>query len=157
MPVNEISLSGATLAELTEATLAKGASFRFKAKGCSMSPFIKDDDVITISPAPGSSLGFGKPAAFINPKTGKFAVHRIVGGQKDRYLLKGDNAPHADGLITRENILGIVTKVERCGKSTSLGLGPERRLIAFLSRSGFLNLIFWCWRIIPHFLRKFLL
>ena len=38
------------LTALVRAVLDKGASFRFKAFGVSMTPFIQDGDVITIAP-----------------------------------------------------------------------------------------------------------
>ena len=43
-----------------------------------------------------------------------------------------------DCRIPRENLLGRVTRVERNGKAVWLGLGPERTLIAWLSRRGWL-------------------
>ena len=42
----ELSLSGQALLELTQTVLARGALFRFCAKGLSMYPFIKDGDLI---------------------------------------------------------------------------------------------------------------
>jgi len=51
----ELSISGSTLIELLEAVLSQEASFRFQAKGLSMSPFIKDGDMVTVSPLPPAS------------------------------------------------------------------------------------------------------
>lgn len=131
-----LSLSGRSLTELLQAVLSKGAPFRFRAKGISMSPFIKDGDVVTVFPLPGTSPGLGDVVAFAHPGTGKLVLHRVVGKRGDSYLLKGDNTSELDGLVPEPNILGRVRKVERDGKAVFLGLGPERSLIAFLTRGG---------------------
>lgn len=81
-----------------------------------------------------SSIGFGQPVAFIQPETGRLVIHRVVGKSGNYYLIKGDNIVNSDGLISKENILGCVTSVERNGKKLFPGLSPERFLIAFLSR-----------------------
>jgi len=109
----EISFNSNSLIELIKAASAKGASLRFTAKGFSMSPFIKNNDIVTISPLANLELSSGRVVAFINPQTKKLVIHRIVGKYNGSYLLKGDAVPEADGLIPRENILGIVNRVER--------------------------------------------
>jgi hypothetical protein len=47
---SELFLTGPVFIELLHATLAKGVPFPFRARGSSMHPFIKDGDVITVSP-----------------------------------------------------------------------------------------------------------
>lgn len=157
MRLNEFSFSGIALAELMQATFTKGASFKFQVKGFSMSPFIKDGDVVTISPALNSSLGFGKSVAFIHPETKKLVIHRIVGKNWTGYLIKGDSATKIDGLIPRESILGVVTRVERKNKEILLGLGLERFIIAFLSKTRLLPFIFWSGKLIPVSIRRLVL
>jgi len=103
-----------------------------------MSPFIKDGDVVTISPMSNASPGFGDVIAFIHPRTERLIIHRVVGKIGDAFLLKGESALEPDGLIKKENILGLVTKVERKGTRIFLGLGPERFLIALLTRTNLL-------------------
>jgi hypothetical protein len=128
-------LSGSeVLPELVNEVLSKGVECRLQVKGYSMSPFIKDSDVVTISPMSDSSPGFGEVIAFIHPKTDKLIIHRVVWKSRDACLLKGESALESDGLIKKESILGLVTKVERKGKRIFLGLGPERFLIALLTR-----------------------
>ncbi|MCX5698165.1 MAG: S24/S26 family peptidase [Candidatus Omnitrophica bacterium] len=130
----EFHFSGDALAELLQATLATGTSFRFKVKGFSMTPFIRDNDVVTVSPLLNPLKSFGKMAAFINPETEKLVIHRIVGRDRAGYILKGDNCPQADGVVLQERILGYVTKMERNNRKSNLGLGPERYVIAVISR-----------------------
>ncbi len=145
----EMSLSSAALVELMTAVLDKGRSFRFLAKGFSMSPFIKDGDVVTVSPFLGRKVRLGEVVAFISPQTHALAVHRIIRKQQTRFLLQGDNVPEADGTVSAEKILGFVERVERQGRDVNLGLGPERRVIAFLNRKGWLFQVrYVLWRLL---------
>lgn len=132
----EISLSGAALVELMTAVLEKGRSFRFLAKGYSMTPFIRNGDVVTISPFLGRRANMGEVVAFIHPHG--LAVHRIIGRRTSHYLIQGDNVPEADGMVPERQLLGYVDRVERQGRTVNLGLGPERRVIALLNRKGWM-------------------
>ena len=136
----EGTISNRALSELLQAVLDKGMPFRFRAPGFSMSPFIRDGDVITISrlSESGDSPGLGTVVAFSQPKTGKLVVHRVVVKKAGYFLIKGDNTPCADCFVPRANVLGYVNKVERNGKHVFIGLGPERFVIAFLSRKQLL-------------------
>ena len=136
---DQILLSGTALEELMREVLSRDKRFRFRAKGFSMSPFIHDGDLITVSPLAGTPLAVGEVVAFVNPPTGKLIVHRIVFIKPDGVLIRADNqADRDDDLIAAPNIIGRVTLVERGSKIIRLGLGPERRLIALFSRAGIL-------------------
>jgi hypothetical protein len=63
----------------------------------------------------------------------------VVGKWADSYLLKGDNLPESDGMVPQANILGHVKRVERGSKKVVFGLGPEKVLIAFLTRRRYLT------------------
>jgi hypothetical protein len=133
------SLSGEALQEFLQAVLAKGASFRFEARGQSMHPFIKDRELITISPVNGARLHSGDVVAFCHPKTGRLTVHRIVKKNAQGFLLRGDNCSEADGLIPAGSLLGRVTQVREKNRIVRLGLGPERFFLAWLSRYSLLQ------------------
>jgi signal peptidase I len=151
----ELSLSGLALVQLLRAVLGKGALVRFRAKGFSMSPFIKNEDVVTLSPLQNASPGVGDVIAFVLQETDKLCVHRVVGKKGGFYATKGDNSSEADESVPRENILGFVTRVERGGKEVFLGLGPERFLIAFLgSRGLLLPLILPVWKVVRLFIKR---
>ncbi|MFB0564455.1 MAG: signal peptidase I [Candidatus Aminicenantaceae bacterium] len=138
----ELSLPGQELTRLLQAVLEKGASFRFRARGFSMFPFIKDGDVITVDSLSGGKPRLGDVLVYVNPRTRKIVVHRMIGKRRDCYIIKGDNTPDSDGIIPRENILGRVKRVEREGKRIFLGLGVERVIIALLIRAGILSPFF---------------
>ena len=152
---SELSLSGPALVQLLRAVLGKGAPVRFRAKGFSMSPFIRNEDVVTLSPLQDASPGRGDVIAFVLHGTDKLCVHRVVGKKGNLYVTKGDNSSEADESVPRENVLGFVTRVERDGKEVFLGLGPERYLIAFLGCRGLLfPLLLPLWKIVRPFIRR---
>jgi hypothetical protein len=132
----ELSLSGTSLTELMTSVLAKDRAFRFRAKGWSMSPFVKDGDVITVSPLRGREPRTGEIVAFLHPKSGHAAVHRVVRAAPGTFLLRGDNSEDAEGPLSGERILGVITKVVRDGKRVKGVRGPWSPVIALLSRSG---------------------
>jgi len=145
----ELSLSGPALTEILRIVLAKGVSFKFRAKGFSMSPFINDGDVITISPLRKTSLRCGDVLAFPHSVTNKLVVHRVVDMNGAYLQTKGDNSVDGGELFPASNILGFVTKVERNGRRVLFGLGHERRLIGFLSEKNLLlPLLSSLWRFI---------
>ncbi len=130
----ELPLSGSALLELLQAVLDKGKPFRFCAKGSSMSPFVKDGDIITVSPLSGLSPRLGDVVAYISAETGRLIVHRVIGRRGECCLIRGDSAQEKQDCVAEAYILGRVTRVERNRKTVGLGLGPERRLIALLNR-----------------------
>ncbi len=134
--VGELRLSGQALLELMRAVLARGLPFRFCARGWSMTPFIRDGDVLTVSPLQ-QSPGLGEVVAFVRPGIEKLVVHRVVARHGAASLVQGDaESEYADRLVLRGNLLGRVIRVERNGRNVWLGLGPERVVIAWLSRLG---------------------
>jgi hypothetical protein len=121
--------------ELLRAVLSQGTAFRFRASGSSMCPCIKDDDVIVVAPFPFGALPrLGQVVAFVQPDTCELVVHRVVAKRGCAFLLKGDSLSQADGLVPAANVLGYVVRVERDGQEIRIGLGPERLLIATVSR-----------------------
>jgi signal peptidase I len=131
----EWPLSNRDLTDILAGVAKRGACVRFQAKGFSMSPFIRDGDVVTLSPLKGYLPRLGDTVAFISPATESLLIHRVIGKRGGSTLiLKGDNLPINDGLVPVMNIVAYVLRVERKGKEASFGLGPERVLIALLNR-----------------------
>ena len=135
----ERSLSNQALLSLLEAVLSKGFPFRFKAKGMSMSPFIRNGDVITITSFKQHGPRLGDVVAFKRPETGKLVIHRVVAIKGNRAYILGDSIPNKlDGIFELNELLGHVTCIKRGQKRIWFGLGPERILIAILSRTRLL-------------------
>jgi signal peptidase I len=136
-PGKELSLSGPALVQLIRETLHRRASIKFQATGCSMTPFIWDGDIITISPLTDKSIRRGDVVAFVCPIRKKLVIHRVVRrNRRGEMRIAGDNLPKPDTTVSENNILGRVTSVERKGGEISFGLGVERLCIAMLTRYG---------------------
>jgi len=153
----ELSLGTRPFKELLIEVLHRGAAFRFRAKGFSMSPFIKDGDVITVAPISQDKPRLGDVVAFLDPDTEELVVHRVIGKMdNDRLYIRGDNLPTQKHLVSMSEILGRVKRVEQDRRAMSLGLGPEKALIALLSRKELLlPVLLPLWRIISPFLNRF--
>ncbi len=117
--------------------LEEGMEVEIPMTGDSMSPFIRDFDVVTLAPLGRRPLRAGDVVAF-RRSDGGMVVHRVVALAPERVLTRGDAAPRSDGWIDRGRIVGRVSGLSRGGRRVRLGLGPERVVIAFLSRLGFL-------------------
>ena len=103
-----------------------------------MFPFIRDGDVITVSPLK-SPPRLGDVVAFRPSQRQQLFIHRVIGGKRGSYLIKGDNTAANDGFQSRASILGRVILVERNGRRVYCGMGPERLLIALLVRTNLLS------------------
>lgn len=124
--------------DLLRAAISKGSSFSFRAGGFSMSPFIKDGDMITVAPFGNMLPGSGDIVAFLDSDRNGLTVHRIIDKQGIDFVMKGDNTRAADAPVCESNLLGRVTGIRRRETDRCLGLGPERLLLAVLSRAGIL-------------------
>lgn len=130
----ELRLSNLGQLELLRGMIERGVPLRTPVSGFSMKPFIRDGDVLTIAPLAGRPPEIGEVIAFIQPDSGRLAVHRVVSRTPSGWVLRGDNCPESDGLVPPENLLGWVTAVERGGRRIRFGLGVERSLIGALNR-----------------------
>ena len=115
-----------------------------------MSPFVRNGDVLTLSPLSEAEPRLGDIVGCIHPESGKLVVHRLIGRRGADWIIRGDNSPQADGLIPKNDILGRVIRIERGAKSVSFGMGIERSLIVVLSSQGWI----WIVRSIYLFFRR---
>ena len=133
-------------AEVLKDKLARETSFRFKTTGHSMYPFIREGDSVVVTSLRSKKIHLGDIVAMVHPTSGRLFIHRIIGKDGTYVITKGDNGACADGRIPGQFIFGSVTGIERNGKRLCLGLGPERALIALLSRKEWLHPLFWLLR-----------
>jgi signal peptidase I len=124
--------------ELVRGIAERGASIRMPARGFSMSPFIQDGDMLVIASSKNRKPRFGDVVAFTLPGADRLAIHRIIAKHKNGWLVRGDNSSQADGVVPGEAILGVVTQIERHGRTVRFGLGIERIGIAFFNRINLL-------------------
>jgi hypothetical protein len=133
----EVAVAGEALSGLARAVTSRGLPFRFKAKGGSMSPFLRGGDVVTIRPLVGPPR-FGDIVAFCRPGDARFVVHRVIGSEPGQVLIRGDAVRYDDGWVPADCVLGRVVSALRDGRALRVGLGHGRMFIALLSRAGLL-------------------
>ena len=131
-------LSRPLLAGLLRLTANEGLPIRFQARGGSMRPFIQDGDTITVSPLPRPAPRFGDVVAFLHPVSGQVIVHRVNRREGGRFWTQGDSVGEGEGPMEGSHLLGGVSHIERGGRPRRLGLGPERVLIAAVTRTPWL-------------------
>jgi signal peptidase I len=109
--------------ELSEEVLNREHYLRFRMRGVSMFPSLKDDDIITIKRVdtsdirPGDIIFFAPP--FYKGITHRVIKRTIVDG-KSAFITKGDLCPFFDGYVYPEHILGRLVAVERNGECIKL-------------------------------------
>ena len=127
---------------LARAVLAGGLTLRFRARGISMHPFVRDGDALHVRAVVPEQVRTGDLIFFRNSRD-KLLVHRVVqrveadGGLA--FVAKGDRVRLLDGLIPPEDVLGKVLARERRGKVVDLTAFRWRllnRVLAWLSPFG---------------------
>jgi ribosomal protein S18 acetylase RimI-like enzyme len=123
--VRELSLAQADFVALAAEVLAAGGSLRFRARGGSMTPSIRNGDIVTVEPAAAASLRVGDVA--LCHEGGRALVHRVVGmsaeGETLRIRLAGDAGHGAEERIGPGQVLGRVVRVEPQGHDSLLRRG----------------------------------
>jgi signal peptidase I len=113
-----IACDSAGFAELSVEILGSGKALRFRARGYSMHPLVRDGDVLLVQPAEPSALRRGDLVLFRNRK-GEMVVHRMIRrvGRNGalRFEFKGDRLTGPDELVPVTQIFGQVSSLERDG------------------------------------------
>ena len=122
-------LKAADFDGLVREVLGKGGGLRFRARGTSMRPFIRDGDVVLVEPAVPSGLKRGEIVLCRRP-WGSHTVHRLVRLQSSAeglsLITKGDNAAFCDLPIPVTEMMGRVVEIERNGRCLRLDRGTGR-------------------------------
>ncbi len=114
---------------IAQEVLGRGRILRFKAKGGSMSPFIRNGDVVEVVPAKGK-INLGDIILY-RSSYGNPVVHRVIQRNKESIITKGDSVPSSDEPILSEQVLGRVVAVEKNGWRMRLD-SPMVRLLNIL-------------------------
>src|ERR1700681_1593409 len=93
--------------EITRELLEQGLRVRFQARGASMSPAIRDGEVVEITPVIVSKLR--KDDIVLTRSKNGFRLHRIVvaDSSKDAFVTRGDCGREDDPTLKGAQILGL--------------------------------------------------
>ena len=93
------------------------------ASGYSMFPFMRNGDLLTISPVPMEEIQIGDVAVF--ERNNDWISHRVIDIRKTNnettLILRGDTCIQNDPLVTKENYIGKTLSFERGGKVYEVG------------------------------------
>ncbi|WP_455668032.1 S24/S26 family peptidase [Phocaeicola sp.] len=109
----------AEVLELAKECLAKGEQVVIRIRGNSMYPFLCDStDLVALEAPVSDSLKRGNIVLFRYKN--QYLLHRIINKKGANYYLRGDNnwSFHLE-TCKKENIYGIVVKVNRNGREIS--------------------------------------
>jgi len=116
---------------LEREVLERGGSFRFRARGWSMMPFVHPGDVLLVERVDPARLRPGAIIVFHRAGTTN-TVHRLIRKvERDgRVVLiaRGDNLNRPDEPIGAEQVLGRVVEIHRDGQRIRLDTGPGHLL-----------------------------
>ena len=126
---------------ITQEVLARGRVLRFRAKGGSMSPFIRNGDVVQVLPVK-ERINFGD-VVFYRSSCGDPVVHRVIQTNKESIITKGDSVLCSDRPVLSKHVLGQVVSVEKNGWRIRLDRPMGKLLnILFATISPFSFLIY---------------
>jgi uncharacterized repeat protein (TIGR01451 family) len=132
--------------ELADELLARGARFRFQAKGRSMWPLIGDGEILHVQSANARRLRVGDIVLF--RQGAEFKAHRIIGKQKHKkheervkqqervqtqFITRGDASQDADGAITGGQIVGKIIAKECSNSGAIIRLDGLAARLSFFS------------------------
>ena len=137
IPSPERTLTGRHALDVVRDVLNTGAAVRFSLETHHMCPCIKQGDLVTLSPMRVSSR-VGDVVGYDPPNAHGLAIGRVVGRQKDSYLMRCDTPAGPIEEIPYAWILGYLSGIERDGRRVTFGLGPERVILGLMSRWGLL-------------------
>jgi len=124
LPNGQLKLSGKEFADLSAEVIGTSASIRFRARGGSMSPFIRAGDVLTVDPVRPEEIGRGDVVLY-RSAGGRALAHRVLGRRGHHYLIRGDGSAGKCEIVSCHEILGKVNRIDRDG-----ALVPPRRTLA---------------------------
>lgn len=100
--------------ELIVDLLRQGHAVQFRARGDSMHPVIRENDVVHVEPVDRATIVRGDVVLALAGRG--LTAHRVVKRKGATIVMRGDNAPANDDPIDESQVLGRVTHVLRNGR-----------------------------------------
>ena len=127
--MRELKLDGNAFADLAAQILRQGGSFQFRARGSSMTPFIRDGDLLTIAPVDAADLQIGDVALY-RTRRDRVVAHRVVGrameGGEPLLETRGDARLDSDSPVPADDVLGRAVRLRRGDRAFRLDRGLWR-------------------------------
>jgi ribosomal protein S18 acetylase RimI-like enzyme len=119
-----VILPSRELMPVIRAALERGQRVRLTANGSSMTPFIRDGDVVELEPLHAAwTLG---DIVLAESAAEHYVIHRIVRLVGDRVWLRGDAQAQREGPVPRQAVLGRAVTASRNGRVRALDRGWRR-------------------------------
>jgi signal peptidase I len=129
----------AAFVEVVSDLLARGHSVRFRAKGSSMTPTIREGEAITVAPVRPAEIRRGDVVLYLVGQS--VTAHRVVSVKREPggallFVTRGDASASCDEPVGEAALLGIVAAVERGGRVLDPAAGPARAWAVMRSRAA---------------------
>lgn len=129
-----LNLKGADFTLITQEVLGREKILRFKAKGESMHPFIRDGDILEITPANGEEVRAGE-VIFYRVGEKRMVAHRVTERITENgrlvFVTKGDSNVAGEERVYPEKIMGRVRTIERKGRKIRINEGWNKPMYVF--------------------------
>ncbi|MFC2053430.1 S24 family peptidase [Chloroflexota bacterium] len=114
--MSNINLDKSDFVEIAANILGEGNTLRFRARGSSMRPFIRDGDILEVKPLNGVKLR--RTDIILGKSTsGHIVAHRVIKIEQNEggkvLLIQGDALYNPDGYVKQSEVLGVVVGTER--------------------------------------------
>lgn len=96
-----------------ESLLARDGYLVYKTRGVSMEPMLHENRDLVIIQAPVSRLQ--KYDVALYKRGDAYVLHRVIGVEKDHYLIRGDNTYRIER-VPDSAVIGVLTSFRRKGK-----------------------------------------
>ncbi|MCJ7442334.1 MAG: signal peptidase I [Thermoanaerobaculaceae bacterium] len=123
----------AAFIEVVTDLLSRGHSVRFRAKGSSMHPTIREGEAITVAPARPAAIRRGDVILYRSARG--VIAHRVAGVERGPdgapvFVPRGDASATCDEPVSESAVLGAVVSVERDGRTLNPASARARALAA---------------------------
>jgi hypothetical protein len=130
-----LSCSSAAFGGLSADLLQRGKSLRFRARGASMQPLVRDGDCLLVQPVQAGRVRVAD-VVLCSRGPDHIVVHRVLrrrhGLDGYDFLVQGDQVAQPDGWIPQAQVYGRVAGIQRAGISIDMHR-PVTRVLGWLA------------------------